>query len=189
MPPKTKFAKEDVVRAAVGVVEMNGISNMTARRIAQELGSSTAPVYQHFATMDDISMAVIREVGRRLLAYTRKTYTDRVFLNMGTGVALFACEHPQLYRALMLERDDYKEVVDEFLGALEAELSNDTRLTSLSQEERHDLLVKMWTFTHGLASQICVGLIKSCNREFIIRTLSDVGADIIGATLKRHKIN
>jgi hypothetical protein len=45
----------------------------------------------------------------------------------------------------------------------------------------------MWTFTHGLASLICVGLIKDCDQEYIMKTLSDVGADVIGAALAKHK--
>ncbi len=65
----------------------------------------------------------------------------------------------------------------------------DPRFTLLSSDERHVLLNKMWTFTHGLASLICVGLIKDCNQEFIIKTLMDVGADVIGATLAKHESN
>jgi len=34
----------------------------------------------------------------------------------------------------------------------------------------------MWIFTHGLASLICVGLIKEDSQEFIIKMLLDVGA-------------
>jgi AcrR family transcriptional regulator len=189
MPPKTKFTKEDIVKAAINVVEINGIRSLTARRIAKELGSSTGPVYQHFTNMDEINLAVIKATEKMLLEYSREAYTDRVFLNMGTGIALFACEHSELYHALMLERDDYSEVVNEFLEVLESELSKDSRLTILTPDERHVLLVKMWTFTHGLASQICVGLIKNCNKKYIIETLLDIGADVIGSTLAKHKNN
>jgi AcrR family transcriptional regulator len=186
MPPRIKYTKEDVIRAAFTIVEKQGMKELTARSVARELGSSTAPVYKHFATMDDLALEVIRETQRIMLEYTSRSYTDRVFLNMGTGVALFACEHSQLYRALLLERNDYRDVVNEFLEILELELTKDPRFTSLSSAERHVLLHKMWTFTHGLASLICVGLIKECNQEFIIKTLMDVGADVIGATLAKH---
>jgi len=100
---------------------------------------------------------------------------------------VFACEHRRLYRALMLEGDSYSDVVREFVDTLESELIKDSRFTSLSESERHVLLRKMWTFTHGLASLICVGLIKDCNQEYIINTLVDVGTDVIGATLAKHK--
>jgi len=187
MPPKIKYSRNEVIKAAVSVIEENGLPSLTARSVAVNLGSSTAPVYHHFATMDELVLAVIRETQRALLEYTSRPYTDRVFLNMGTGVAMFACEHHQLYRALMLEGNCYSDVVQEFFDILKSKMPEDTRFASLSDTERQTLLRKMWTFTHGLASLICVGLIKDCNQEYINNRLVDVGTDVIGATLARNK--
>ncbi len=187
MPPKIKYTKDEVIKAAVRVVEENGLKALTARSIAVRLGSSTAPVYNHFATMDELTLGVIRETQRALLEYTSRPYTDRIFLNMGTGVAMFAREHSQLYKALMLEGDNYSEVVHEFLGILETKMTKDGRFAPLSVSERHVLLRKMWTFTHGLASLICVGLIKDCDQDYITKTLLEIGTDVIGATLAKHK--
>jgi AcrR family transcriptional regulator len=187
VPPKIKYSKEDVIRAAVAVVEDDGLNLLTARSVAARLGSSTAPVYHYFAAMDDLARSVIMETKRALLEYTSRPYTDRVFLNMGTGVAMFACEHRRLYRALLLEGGGYGDVVQDILDTLESAMTADTRFTSLSSRERHVLLRKMWTFTHGLASQICVGLIKNCDQNSVVGILTDVGADVIGATLAKHE--
>ena len=186
MPPKIKYTKNEVIEAAVSIVDENGLSSLTARRVADKLGASTGPVYHHFATMDGLALEVIRRTQSSLLEYASRPYTERVFLNMGTGIAMFACEHRLLYRALMLEVDSYSDVVREFLDILESELTKDSRFVSLSESERHVLLRKMWTFTHGLASLICVGLVKNCNQDYVIKTLLDVGTDIIGATLAKH---
>ena len=187
MPPETKYTKDAVIKAAVSVVEEAGLSSLTARSVAVKLGSSTAPVYSHFATMDELALGVMKETQRALLDYASRPYTDRIFLNMGTGVAMFACEHRRLYRALMLEGDSYSEVVREFVDILKSEMTKDSRFVSLSDGELAVLLRKMWTFTHGLASLICVGLVKECNQDYIISTLVDVGSDVIGATLARHR--
>ncbi len=187
MPPRVKYTKEDVIEAAFAITEKHGLRELTARSVAVKLGSSTAPVYRQFATMDELVLEVIRETQRTLLEYTALPYTDRVLLNMGTGVAMFACEHSQLYRALLLEGDNYGAVVNEFLEILETELVKDPRFGLLGTTERRALLHKMWTFTHGLASLICVGLIKDCSQEYIIGTLEDIGADVIGTTLAKHR--
>jgi AcrR family transcriptional regulator len=189
MPPKVKYTMSDVLRAAVSIVEEHGLKQLTARNVAEKLGSSTAPVYRHFATMNELALEVIRDIQKQLLEYTSRPYTDRIFLNMGTGTAMFACEHSKLYKALLLEENSYGDVVQEFLEILDSELTKDKRFTSLSDGERRQLLRKMWTFTHGLASLICVGLIKECNQEYIINTLADVGTDVIKATLARHDDN
>ncbi len=187
MPPKNKHTRDDVILAAVSVAEEFGLHALTARKVAQRLGSSTAPVYQQFATMDDLALAVIGEAKRSLLEFTRRPYTDRVFLNMGVGIAMFACEHSLLYRALMLEGSSYSDVVHEVVDTLDTEMTGDRRFVSLSDSERRELLMKMWTFTHGLASLICVGLVKECSQECITKTLMDVGTDVIGATLAKRQ--
>lgn len=186
MPPKIKHTRKEVIQAAMRVVEEAGLSSLTARSVALKLGSSTAPVYQQFATMDELRFEVIRETQRSLLEYASRPYTERVFLNMGTGIAMFACEHAPLYRALMLEGDRYADVVREFVATLESEMIKDTRFASLSSRERHVLLTKMWTFTHGFASLISVGLIEKCTQSHVIGTLLDIGTDVIGATLAKH---
>ena len=186
MPPKVKYSREDVIRAAVELVEEKGQAELTARGVAGKLGSSTAPVYHYFNTMDELAFEVINETKKMLLDYASRPYTERRFLNMGTGVAMFACEHGRLYRALMLEGDNYRDTIHEFLDTLESELGNDPRFESWSADDRHVLLQKMWTFTHGLASLICVGLIDQCSQEFIINTLMEVGSDVIGATIAKQ---
>jgi len=187
LPRKVKYTRDEVIKAAVSVVEENGLHSLTARSVAVKLGSSTAPVYHHFATMDELALGMIRQTQGALLEYTSRPYTDQVLLNMGTGIALFACEHRLLYRALMLEGDSYSDVVLEFLGILESELTNDSRYAPLSDSERRMLVRKMWTFAHGLASLICVGLIKDCDRDYITKTLLDAGADVVGATPAKRK--
>lgn len=187
MPPKVRFDKDTVVRAAVNVVDKKGLSALTARSVATQLKSSTAPVYHHFKTMDQLALAVMKQTQKMLLDYTTRPYTDRVFLNMGTGVALFAAEHRKLYRALMLESNGYSSVVHDFFGMLLIEMKKDPRFTTMSDSQRLALLSKMWTFTHGLASLICVGIEKDASQERIVKTLLDVGADIVGAALTKHK--
>ncbi len=189
MPPKVKFSKADLIKAAIEIVERGGLKDLTARNVATKLDSSTAPVYKHFSAMDELALEVIRKIQQELLDYTSRPYTEAVFLNMGTGIAMFACEHPQLYRALMLEGDNYGNVVTEFLEILERALTKDQRLVMLSDDERRILLHKMWTFTHGLATLTCVGLKHNCTQEKIVKTLMGMGADVIGATLARHKDN
>lgn len=175
------------MNAAMRVVEKLGLHSLSARTVAQKLDSSTAPVYSYFPSMDELARCVMRETQRELLAYTRKPYTDRVFLNMGTGVAMFAMEHRLLYRALLLEGNSYSEFVHEILDTLEREMIKDPRFTSLPSSERRILLRKMWTFTHGLASLICADLVEDCDQNFIVKSLTEMGTDVIGAALSKHR--
>lgn len=179
MPPPEKVSREDVIRAALAVVNEEGMNALTARRVAQEMGVSTAPVYRQFASMGELAAAVMQEAREQLLGFTTQAYTDRPFLNMGAGIALFAKAHPRLYRALFLETDAFEPVVEEFLETLTENMRQDPRFTTMDRKRRAQLLDRMWTYTHGLASLIAVGLARDTSRDAIIASLNAVGGAVI----------
>jgi AcrR family transcriptional regulator len=187
MPPKTVFSKDDVVKAAFESVQQQGIQSLTAREVANRLKSSTAPVYSNFESMKLLEREVIKKARDLLMDYMVRPHTDVVFLNMGVGYAKFAREQCPLFRALYLEKSDYKDILDELESSLRLRMREDTRLTELDDKERFSLLDKMWTFTHGMATMICVGLAEDSSDEYIINTLKDVGSAVIGATFMRKK--
>ena len=183
MPPKTRFTEAQVVNAAFEIVDKYGLKALSARKVARELKSSTAPVYSYFETMDKLQRAVIKKAKDLMIEYALKSYTDIVFLNMGVGCTLFARDHKQLFRAIFMESGNFKDIVDEYLDYLKNELVKDQRFELMLEESRGSLLNKMWIFTHGLASLMCVGIIQDDSEEYIIKTLKDVGRAVIGQTL------
>ena len=58
MAPKNKFTKEEMVEAALRVVQAKGIGCLTAKAIADELGTSTRPVFTYFGSMDAVKLSV-----------------------------------------------------------------------------------------------------------------------------------
>ena len=52
MAPRNKFAREEMVEAAIQVVRKNGAASLTAKSLAEELGTSTQPVFTCFGTME-----------------------------------------------------------------------------------------------------------------------------------------
>ena len=187
MPPKTVFTRDDVVEAAVKVVQDQGIKALTAREVAKRLKSSTAPVYSNFESMRLLGREVIKKAKDLILDYMSRSYTERVFLNMGIGYARFARENCALFRALYLETNDYMDVHQDLQIAMRKQVSKDERFVSLDEKARNSLLDKMAIFTHGLATMICVGLADDSSDEYITKTLIDVGSAVIGAEFARQK--
>ena len=58
MAPKNKFTKEEMVEAAMRVVRARGINGLTAKTLADELGTSTQPVFTAFGSMDTVRQEV-----------------------------------------------------------------------------------------------------------------------------------
>ena len=46
--PKVKFTKEIIVEAAYELMKIEGFNNLSVRKIAKYLKSSTAPIYFNF---------------------------------------------------------------------------------------------------------------------------------------------
>lgn len=187
MPPKTVFTKDDVVTAAFEVVQQQGIKALTAREVARKLRSSTAPVYSNFESMKLLEREVIIKAKDLNMEYMTRPYTDRVFLNMGVGYAIFAREQCSLFRALYLEKNDYEDILDDLEKSMRKEMAKDLRFSSLDDKARYSLLDKMWIFTHGLATMICVGVSEDDSDDYIIETLMDVGSAVIAATFERKQ--
>ena len=175
MVRKTQFSREDVVQAAFMVVKKQGIDALSARNVAQELGSSTAPVYSNFQSMEQLEIEVFGRAAAKFLDYATQEHTESPFLNMGVGVLKFARECPQWYLAMNLRRElgaaQLSPVVDQLLAIM----ARVPGLDVLHPLERKLLLRKMEIFTHGMAWEICAGDVDDQTMNSFIKLMQEVG--------------
>jgi AcrR family transcriptional regulator len=184
---KTVYTKDDVVAAGLTLVRRGGLKALSARRVAETLGASTAPVYSNFATMEELADAVKRAAVLELLALTRQHHVEDEFLNMGVGILKFVWDWPELYAALFLEPareyDPGVDLMDELTGVM-SELGE---LEPLPLDERVIVLKKMAIFTHGLATEICQGCGKTCTLEALVVMLREVGRAVVEDARAGHE--
>ena len=179
MPPGQTFSKEDIIQAAMELLQAKGLSSLTARGVARKLGSSVAPVYKQFGSMDMLQEEISRRVLEMLVGYARREWTKHSFLNMGVGTAMFAVDYPNLYRALFLDRERLQGVVHEYSRELQGDMSEHKNFNALPEKIRNDLLETMWMVTHGLASMIAVGMSDKSDLQAILQYLGRTGGAII----------
>lgn len=107
MAPKNKFTREEMVAAAVRVVQKMGAAALTAKSLAEELGTSTQPVFTCFGTMDTAKAEVYDAAERVFDEYLTEGLKQEIpFFGIGTQYIRFAREEPELYRLLFLMRSD-----------------------------------------------------------------------------------
>ena len=105
LPPKVKFQKEEIVRAAMAVAKEKGIDAVTAREVAKALGVSTRPIFTYFDTMDQLKAEVFELAKDRYTGYVAEGLREPVpFLGVGKQYIRFAREEPELYKLLFLSR-------------------------------------------------------------------------------------
>ena len=76
MARKTTFTREDVVAAALRVIDQEGLGALSARRVAEAMKASTAPVYSNFANMDELLAVVMDAAATSVLEYCRRPWSE-----------------------------------------------------------------------------------------------------------------
>ena len=185
MPPKKHFTRTHIVDAAFNVINSPNAQDLTARRVAEYLNSSTQPVYSYFNSMEELKRAVMEKIKDKLIDYTKKNHTKYAFLNIGLGVLLFAKKYPYSYRALFLEGNNYRDLILDFLTTLETLMAKDDTVTILSTEQQRSLLNKMVVYTHGLAALICADIIEDTTQEALLDKLLEMGGSLIDHTIQK----
>ncbi len=95
-------SREELLAAALRVLEAEGPEGIRARRLAAEIGASTMAVYTHFGGMPGLVDAMVREGLGRFAAHVRRRprIEDPMadLISGGLAYAQFAFANPELYR-------------------------------------------------------------------------------------------
>ena len=152
MAPKNKFTKEEMTAAALRVVRAKGIAGLTAKTMADELGTSTQPIFTGFGSMDSVRQEVYVAAMRVYDRYTDAGLKEKIpFLGVGMQYIRFAREEPELYRFL-------------FLTPAQGQESGTMR--SMRTEEEADLYFRnLWFVVHSLSTLIVTGDCPYSDRE------------------------
>ena len=159
MAPKNKFTRAEMVEAALRVVRKKGIDALTAKALAEELGTSTQPVFTCFGTMDALKKEVRAAAERVYDGYAAQGLRQQIpFLGFGKQYIRFAREEPELYRLLFLTK------MDETCQAL-ASMTHSLELVRPSLEQTYQISARdadryfrdLWLVVHSLATLIVTG--------------------------------
>lgn len=188
MPPKTVFTKEQIIDSAFEIFKAEGIDSISVRKLAEKLGSSTAPIYTSFKNIQEIKKLLLEKSLKNLLTYTEKEYTEDIFLNMGVGMLEFARDYKIVYRTLFINTNEYQYILKEFNDKNLQQMKKNKNLGIFDDSELRGILDKMYIFTHGLASFLCADMLEDDSIEHFIWTLNEVGAAVIAAAAYRKGV-
>lgn len=160
MAPKNKFTREEMVAAAVRVVQKMGATALTAKSLAEELGTSTQPVFTCFGTMEAAKAEVYAAAERMFDEYLTAGLKEKIpFFGFGTQYIRFARKEPELYRLLFLMQPD-----DMRSGAFAAmrhmqELVRPSLMDTyhINEQDSDRYFRDLWLVVHSLATLIVTG--------------------------------
>ena len=163
MPPKQRFSSQDIIEAAYRIVRRQGWKGFSARTIANELKSSTRPIYDYFNSMENIEAEVVKKALAHFVEFINRERTGDKWLDQALGYVLFASEEKHLFRCINDEKHTnfQKQFAQTHWRELGEELSEDERFQDIPSDIKHKIRVARWIWVHGLAYLISNGWIES----------------------------
>ena len=156
MPPKPKFTRQEIVNAAVELINEKNPDALTARELGQRLGSSVRPIFTVFQNMEEVKLQVRLEAQRQFESYVKQEVPGMpAFKQVGVQTVHFAMEKPRLFQLLYMQHQgdtpDFalyfhlNDTADQCMKTLR----QDYRLTEAQAEL---LFQQMWIDTFGMAA-------------------------------------
>lgn len=187
MPPKAKFTRDDIIKAALDIVREENMESLTARALGRKLGSSACPIFTVFNSMEEVQQAVIKSVKDIYKRYVEKGLSEKpAFKGVGTQYILFALNEPKLFQILfMSEKTELPDinnvlpVIDENYGRI---LESITSEYGIEVKEAERLYKHLWIYTHGIASLCATNMCRFKDFE-----ISEMMTDVFTGMLNKIK--
>jgi len=156
MPPKVKITKEEILQAAYEITAKEGFEAVNARSIARRLQCSTQPIFSAYKNMEELKQELFIFVNQRFGEVIFEGLSSNGFLGLGLAYIRFAKEQSNLFRMMF-----YNEFFQGFnMGDLVEGEGN-----APSADEAKRIFLKIWLFTHGIASFVCNNAISLSDDE------------------------
>ncbi len=174
MPPKFLFSREEITKAALDITRKHGLSGLTARSLAAELGCSVKPIFGLFKNMEEVQQEVLTAA---YTLYQNYLKTDMEGGNYppykasGMAYIRFAREEKELFKLLFM-RDRSTEKIEENRDAVKPLLTLIQKNMGLSEEDAYLFHLEMWLYVHGIATMIATSYLN-WDTDFISKVITD----------------
>jgi AcrR family transcriptional regulator len=157
MPKVSLLTKEVILQAALKVVQEEGLYALSARNVAQQMGSSTRPIYESYANMDELKEDVLKEI-RQVLIQSYQTYrrTGDALLDLLLGYVHTAHTKSILFRCYYSTDNP-----DNLLDKADMAQTLQANLEEVSLDKRQEIVNHISIYIYGLS-----GLIASKKVEY-----------------------
>jgi len=153
---KTKFSANQIVDAAFRILQEKGPDAVAARAVANELGSSTMPIYSYIKSKDLLIEALLKRALAVLYDYMTRERTGDMWIDWGVGHVIFALEEPQLFKLILRERAPADESRPHFKlwNTIIKAAEDYPPFGGLSAEQVEMVMLRRYIFAMGLATHL-----------------------------------
>ena len=160
MARKELITKDKIAETAFSLARAEGIENVTARKLAAQIGCSTQPIFRVYANMgelySEIYQRAIDAFGDYYGHYKSEVVTP--FIHLGLAYINYAKEERKLFQLLFQSEHRGDRGLFELLNGKSGAVSREIiKAASSGCQNPSGLFMKMWIFIHGCACMVLTG--------------------------------
>lgn len=157
MPPKPIVNKQDILNAAIQLIRENGMESINARNLAKVINCSTKPLFRIYKNMEELKKDILEELNNYYNNFMNSRITGKnKLLSQGISYVEFAKKEKTIFSILFMSKAitgfTLQDIVlsdkNKFL------IQNVKDTTGLSEDKACKLIINMWFYSHGIATQI-----------------------------------
>ena len=174
MPPKFLFTRDQIIEAALGITRRGGLSALTARSLAAELGCSVKPIFGLFRNMEEVQQAVLSAGYALYEAYLREEMSGGKYppyKASGMAYIRFAREEKELFKLIFM-CDRSGEAQNEDRESVRPLLELIRKGMGISEDEAYRFHMEMWIYVHGIATMLATSYLN-WDEAFVSSALTD----------------
>ncbi len=148
------ITREYVLNTTFEMVRNKGYEEVTARKLAEELGCSTQPIFRLYTGMATLLEAIYPMAIEYFHNHTKEFLNKNKvpFVDLGMAYIMFAKDEANLFKLLFLSdirqgRSMY-ELLNSDDGFVSAEIK---KVAAAGSQQPSDLFMKLWICIHGIA--------------------------------------
>ncbi len=162
MPPKFLFTRDQIIEAALRITRRGGLSALTARSLAAELGCSVKPIFGLFRNMEEVQQAVLSAGCALYEAYLGEEMSGGKYppyKASGMAYIRFAREEKELFKLIFM-CDRSSEAQDEDRESVRPLLELIQKGMGISEDEAYRFHLEMWIYVHGIATMLATSYLN-----------------------------
>ena len=160
MARKVTVTRQDITEAAFALLQEEGISQVTARKLAAKAGCSTQPIFRIYKGMEELEEELFTMscdfFHDYYAGFPRQTVTP--FVNLGYAYIQFARKYNRIFEFVFLSRERYGRSLYDLINGDKGYVSSEIQAaTAQGCRDAGGLFMKMWIFIHGAACMSLTG--------------------------------
>lgn len=169
MSKNVTITKEMILASAFDIVREKGLEGISNRELAKKLNCSIRPIYYQFQNVEELYNELYVEIEKYFYKFLMDNMNDDMpkYKQVGLNYIKFAKEEKEFFKILFMSEVDLG--LNDFIAKDMEDFKELSKLikisTNLNDEDIESFHIKMWIFSHGLATLVASSTINISDKQ------------------------